>query len=69
MDTHVGLFIGDRVENGRIINTAEVTTSMGYGGTFSWIDIDTGYRYSCKDGICLGLWTDWGEFDNVEYDF
>ena len=67
MDGHVGLFVGERTENGQMINSAEVTMSMGGGGKFSWVDLTNGNRYNCKGGTYLGTWTNWGEFDRVDY--
>lgn len=67
MDGHVGLFVGEMTENGQIINSVEVTTAMGGGGKFSWVDLNNGNRYSCKGGTLLGTWTNWGEFDRLDY--
>ena len=67
---HVGLYIGERYvpEIGQTINTAEVTMSMGGGGKLSWVDVNTGKRYTCKGGNWLSTWTNWGQFDRVKYD-
>lgn len=70
MSGHVGLYVGERYIESikQTVNVAEVTMSMGGGGKLSWIDLNTGIRYTCKGGAYLGAWTNWGEFDRVWYD-
>ena len=65
---HVGLYIGDHTVNGYTYNTAECTLALGGGWLLTWVDLNTGARYSRKNGSRLTTgWAHWGEFDQVDY--
>lgn len=65
---HVGLYIGEHEHNGAIYNTAECTLALQKGWLLTWVDLNTGRRYSSKGGAQLATgWQNWGEFDMVDY--
>lgn len=65
---HVGLYVGDYTVNGMTYNTAECTLALGGGWMLTWVDLNTGARYSHKNGGRLtSSWSNWGEFDMVDY--
>lgn len=68
MDTHVGLWVGDRepFQDGRIFNTCECTPKWGGGCLLSYTD-DYGIRYNHKGGASGGRWYKHGKFNRVEY--
>lgn len=65
---HVGLYIDNHNVNGLIYNTAECTLALKGGWILTWTDLNTGKRYSHKNGSALSTgWSAWGEFDMVDY--
>lgn len=68
-DGHVGIYLGEFQLNGLTYNSAECTTSFGWGGRPTWCDPD-GQRKAHKDAGGSGsYWTHWGIFNLTGQDY
>lgn len=66
---HVGIYVGEFQLNGLTYNSAECTTSFGWGGRPVWVDPD-GQRKAHKDAGGSGsYWEQWGIFNLTGNDY
>ena len=65
---HAGTFIGDiKIDNGRVVNVVECTTSWQADCvTFSYVD-KNGNRYNYKGGSQRGKWLKHGKLPWIDY--
>ena len=65
---HSGIYVGDRVINGKTVNVIECTKGWGSNGViYSYVD-EKGRRLQYKGGKQCYSWTDWGLLPWVEYE-
>ena len=65
---HSGIYVGDRVVNGKTVNVIECTKGWGSNGViYSYVD-SRGGRYNYKGGTKCYSWTDFGLLPWVDYE-
>lgn len=65
---HSGIYVGDRVVNGKAVNVIECTKGWGSNGVvYSYVD-SKGGRYNYKGGSKCYSWTDFGLLPWVDYE-
>lgn len=62
----LGIYVGETTREGKTYNVAESVPGPGKGVVLTWVDED-GTKKDSKDGDKIGVWTQWGFSDFVDY--